>query len=687
VRRAVQAAAVLAVALIDTAGCRRRPPEAAEAPRASVLLVTIDTLRADHVGAYGDREARTPHLDALAAAGTLFTEALSPAPLTLPAHSTLLSGLDPPRHGVHDNGTYVFPADVPTLATVMQARGWATGAFVGAFVLDRRFGLARGFDAYDDRIGRARQGASVLESERRCGEVAGAAAQWIARQAGPFLAWVHFYEPHAPYDPPPPFREAHAGRPYDGEIAAADACLGQVVEAARGKAGERLLVAVTADHGEALGEHGERTHGFFVYQPTLRVPLLIGGPGMERGGRRGGLARASDLMPTLLARLGVPAPSGLDGHDLLAAPSRESYAETEYPQALGFAPLRSVRLGALKLIDAPRPELFDLDADAGEAHDLAAARPADVERLRAALAAARKGARTSSAADDPAVAERLRALGYVGGGPAPAPGAAEDPKDALPLWRRFEEATWAQARGEARPAITALRALVAERPDNTAFRRSLAAALRGAGRGREAAAVLAALGPRGGDDALAWHERGLALSAAGQAREALAAEDHALAVNPLLPEAHNHRGTLLASLGRPADALSAFAEAVRLDPNNADALANRANVLRAMGRREEAARDYEQAAARDPSAAAPRNGLGVLAVERGDLESAARLFGEVLVLDPAYHEARLNLAVVEVRRGRTEAARAQLREILRRAPASPAGRGAAAFLRDLERSK
>jgi choline-sulfatase len=682
VKRALLAAALV---LIAGAGCRRRAPAAApaDAPPASVLLVTIDTLRADHVGAYGRREARTPHMDALAAGGTLFTEALSPAPLTLPAHATLLSGLDPPRHGVHDNGTFVFPAELPTLATLLKEKGWATGAFVGAFVLDRRFGLARGFDEYDDRIGRARLGPSVLESERRCSVVAAAAARWIASQSGPFLAWVHFYDPHAPYDPPPPQREEHAGRPYDGEIAAADACLGQVMAAARGRAGERLLVAVTGDHGEALGDHGERTHGFFVYQSTLQVPLLMGGPGLERGARRGGLARAADVLPTLLARLGLAAPAGLDGHDLLAATSREAYAETEYPQSLGFAPLRSLRVGALKYIDAPRPELYDLAGDAGETRDLAAARPADVERMRAALAAARQGARASSGAADPAVAERLRALGYVAGGPAPAAGAAEDPKDALPLWRRFEEATWAQARGQAQPAVKALRALVAERPGNVAFRRSLAAALRADGRGREAAAVLAALGAGGGEDALAWHERALALSAAGQPREALAAEERALAVNPLLPEAHNHRGTLLAGLGRTDDALAAFGEAVRLDPNNADARANRGNILRALGRRDEAARDFALAAERDPSAAAPRNGLGVLAVERGDITSAARLFEEVLALDPAYHEARLNLAVVEVRRGRKDAARAQLRELLRRAPGSPAGRGAAAFLRDL----
>jgi choline-sulfatase len=674
-------AVLAACALAAVAGCERRGAPAPAAERPSVLLVTIDTLRWDRVGAYGYAAARTPHLDALARAGVRFEEALSPAPLTLPAHATLLSGLDPPRHGVHDNGTYVFPDGVPTLATTLRERGWATGAFVGAFVLDRRFGLARGFDEYDDRIGRRRSGPSVLESERTCEAVAAPATEWIGRQTAPFLAWVHFYDPHAPYDPPPLIRDAHAGRPYDGEIAYADQCLGRVLEAARARAGARLVVAVTGDHGEGLGDHGERTHGFFVYQSTLRVPLVISGAGLPAGSVRGGLARAADLLPTLLALSGVAVPAGLDGRDLMAGAPREAYAETEYPQSLGFAPLRSLRAGALKYIDAPRPELYDLSADPGETRDLAASRAADVERLRAALAAARGNARSSQASADPAVAERLRALGYVGTGAAAPAGPAEDPKDALALWQRFEEATWASARGQHAEATAALRRLLAERPGNLAFRRSLAASLRAAGRAGEAAAVLERADP--GADALAWHELALALSAAGRVDDALAAEERALAVNPRLPEAHNHRGTLLAARGRLPDALRAFSEAIRLDPNNADAYVNRANAARALGRREEAARDYETAAGLDPQAAGARNGLGVLAVEQGDPARAAALFGDVLARDPAYHEARLNLAVALARQGRTAEARNELQELIRRAPQSEPARRGRALLREL----
>jgi tetratricopeptide (TPR) repeat protein len=420
-----------------------------------------------------------------------------------------------------------------------------------------------------------------------------------------------------------------------------------------------------------------------VYQSTLRVPLVMAGPGLPAGAVRGGLARSADVLPTLLAQAGVAAPSGLDGRDLMAGAAREAYAETEYPQSLGFAPLRSLRAGALKYIEAPRPELYDLAADPGETRNLAGGRAADVERMRSALAAARRAARSSQASADPAVAERLRALGYAGAGAAAPAGSGEDPKDALPMWQRFEEATWASARGQHAEAVAALRRLVAERPANVAFRRSLAAALRAAGRAGEAAAVLEKAQADIGADALAWHELALALSAAGRADEALRAEERTLAVNPRLPEAHNHRGTLLAARGRLPEAMLAFSEAIRLDPNNAEAYVNRANAARAQGRREDATRDYEAAVARDPQAVGAWNGLGVLAVEKGDLARAASLFGDVLTRDPTYHEARLNLAVVLARQGRVAEARKQLQELILRAPDSEPARGARAFLRDL----
>ena len=655
-----------------------------EVTGASVLLVTIDTLRADHVGAYGSKTGATPHLDALAARGTVFEEALASVPLTLPSHASILSGREPPHHGVHLNGRAIFPADAPTLATVLKGRGYATAAFVAAYVLDRRFGLARGFDLYDDRIERRAAGASVLESERTCAVVAAAAEQWIGRQPGPFFAWVHVYEPHAPYDPPSPYREQQGGRPYDGEIATADACLGRVIAAAEARAPGRLVVAATSDHGEALGDHGELTHGFFVYQSTLRVPLVLAGPGVPAS-RRAAFARAVDIMPTLLARVAVPAPAGLDGGDLLG-PTRgaEAYAETQYPETMGWAGLRALRLGALKYIDAPRPELYTLGADPGETRNLVGARAADAERLKRGLDALRATERAAvSAADDPEIAEKLRALGYVAAGAVTTSGPRLDPKDALETWRLFEDAIWADARGEHAAATEALRPLVRRQPDNPALRQALASALRAGGRPAEAAQVMGSLETIAPSDPVAWHERSIALDAAGQLEEAMRSERRAIALDPSLPEPHNHLGSLLARRGQHVDALAEFTRATTLDPNNAGAWTNRANALRATGQPREAAEAYRTAIELAPRDPGPRNGLGVLSIESGDLDRAVALFEEALAIDPRYHEARLNLAVAEVRRGHPAAARAALQALLQAQPDREIAAKAAAFLRDL----
>lgn len=647
------------VALFLLAACRPGGPPP------SVLLVTIDTLRADRVGAYGAREVRTPAIDGLAARGVLFEEALASAPLTLTSHSTILSGLEPPRHGVRDNGSYVFPPSRDTLATLLAARGHATAAFVGAYVLDRRFGLERGFQAYDDRIVRRSEGTSALESERRGAEVTEAALRWLAQAPAPFFVWVHLYDPHAPYDPPSPFREQYAGRPYDGEVAYADSCLGLLLPAAEAAARGRLVAAVTADHGESLGEHGEPTHGFFVYQPTLRIPLVLAGPGVPRGERRGGPARTADLAPTILALLGHGVPPGLDGRSLLAGPlPRESYAETLYPASFGWAPLFSYRVGSLKLVDAPRPELYDLATDPGEATNLAEGRRDDLARLRQALGAFR-GADSPGAARplDPEVEERLRALGYSGvAASSPVSGMPlVDPKDALGSFREFEEATWAEGRGDLAAATAGFRRLVGREPANPVFRRGLASALRRAGREDEAARV--ASGP--GEDAVLVHERALAQAQAGRIDDAIRSEARAIALNPLLPEPHVHLAVLLAQRGRPQEALAALGETLRLDPNNAQAWNNQGNVLRALGRRTEAGAAYRRAAELAPSYVDPLNGLGVLAVEAKDLDAAAGFFERVLAVDPRYGEARLNLAVVQASRGRTPAARALVEELLR----------------------
>jgi choline-sulfatase len=367
-------------ACLFSAACARTPPV-----RPNILLVTLDTTRADRIGAYGYGAAQTPRLDGLARRGVLFERALSAAPITLPAHTSLMTGAYPFTHGVRNNGTFSLGDTVPTLATTLQAAGYRTAAFVSAFVLDRRFGLARGFDVYDDRA----------PLERRGDRTAAAACEWLDARAAdpaPFFVWLHLYDAHDPYDPPPPFREAFAGRPYDGEIAFDDQAIGSVLDRL-----ERIgrlpatIVAVVADHGESLGEHGEDTHAVFIYESTLRVPMILAGPARLPAGRHvKSTVRGIDLAPTLLDLARQPPLRGAQGQSLMplvegtsaAAAPVSAYSESYFPLLyMNWAPLRSIQDERWKFIDAPAPELYDLQHDPMEQTNLAARR-ADRRRRR-----------------------------------------------------------------------------------------------------------------------------------------------------------------------------------------------------------------------------------------------------------------------------------------------------------------
>jgi arylsulfatase A-like enzyme len=369
----------------------------------SVLLVTIDTLRADHVGAYGYAAARTPTLDRLAAAGVRFEQAVSPAPITLVSHASLLTGKIPPRHGVRDNGAYRLRDEHVTLPERLRQAGFATGAFVGAYVLDAAFGLAQGFDVYDDRMTGERSG-SIGYAERSAAAVADAASAWI-RELPPeqsFFAWIHFYDPHANYTPPPGFAAAFPGRPYDGEIAYADFHLGRVLEALASRPEHaETLVVVTSDHGESLGEHGEPTHTHFVYDATQRVPLILSGPGVPRGAVVASQVRLIDVAPTVLDLLRLPPLEGTQGVSLVpvmrsgAAPPADAYVETLAPRNMGWSPLVGLRSGGWKYIRAPRPELYELSEDPGERVNRISERSDEAARLRERLDAMLDEARRS----------------------------------------------------------------------------------------------------------------------------------------------------------------------------------------------------------------------------------------------------------------------------------------------------
>jgi choline-sulfatase len=552
-------AASLLVALTLGACGRGAPPAASPAAPPSVLLVTIDTLRADRLGAYGDAQARTPHLDALARRSLVFERAFAPAPLTLPSHATLLTGLLPPAHGVRGNGSFALGAGPPTLAEALGARGLRTAAFVGGFPVSRRFGLARGFEHYDDALAKA-PGLHFEFAERRAPEVVSAARGWLAQQAGPVFVWVHLFDPHAPYDPPP----AYAGPdPYRGEIAATDAALGGLLEAWDARAG-RSYVAVTSDHGEAFGEHGEESHSLFVYDVTLRVPLLLRGPGI--GARRETTpVGLSDLAATLLARVGGTGPT-LPGRDLAASPlaAQPLYGETLAPRLdFGWSDLRSWRDGRFKLIRAPRPELFDVEADPGESRDLARADPARLTALALSLdrALAAMGEQESRRPPDAEAAERLRALGYAQGPGGEGSGA--DPKDRLGVALAIARAAGPFA--DAAAAARAYEAIVVRDPQNPLANFRLADALLRAGRPERALPYfrrVADSGPRSADPLI-----GLATAYAQLDRldESRAALERALVLEPGNGQAHYNLGELARARGDGQAARAAY-EAALQDP-------------------------------------------------------------------------------------------------------------------------
>jgi choline-sulfatase len=374
-------------------------PAGIHAPDLNLLLVTLDTTRADRIHAYGFEDIETPNLDRLAREGVLFEQAISPAPLTLPAHSSIFTGTFPPAHGVRDNGGFFLDESQTTLAERLQARGFTTGGFVGAYVLDHKWGIAQGFQTYFDDFDLSKyQSLSLGSVDRPGNEVADKALAWLDGIGSKrFFGWVHFYDAHSPYDPPEPFKSRYAGHPYLGEIAFVDSQLGRLLAYLDAHhLADRTIVVVMGDHGESLGEHGEGTHGFFVYQATMHVPLLIRTPYDTMAGRRvADTVRSIDILPTALELLGVKPSDPLEGTSvvpLMTGAKKElglaAYSEAIYPRFhFGWSDLRALTSGRFVYVAAPRPELYDLQQDPGELHNVYPDRQALGDRMNQELIA------------------------------------------------------------------------------------------------------------------------------------------------------------------------------------------------------------------------------------------------------------------------------------------------------------
>ena len=419
--------------------------------RPNVLIVSIDTLRADRLASYGYAHAQTPVLDRLAASGLRFTQATTVAPLTLPAHASLFTGTFPTFHGVRDNGQFYLADEQTTLAEVFKGQGYRTGGFVGAFVLDRRWGIAQGFDTYFDNfdLSKYELAAGIDAAQRPADEVVSRAMAWLKEASNkPSFAWVHLYDPHAPYAAPEPFASrfpATMHGAYDAEVAFVDAQVGRLLDAL-GDARDETIVVVTGDHGESLGEHQEQQHGFFVYDAVTQVPLIVAAPGISPGAPTDQV-RIVDVMPTVLEAAGIPVPAAVQGRSLLPAARGQrldllALSESWYPRYhYGWSELTAVRDGRYKFIAAPRRELYDLLNDPGERTNLAPFNPqrvAALERALGEITGATSGSSKPQAPQqvDPDVEERLRALGYVGSSLSPR--ALEDrprgdPKDKIGL--------------------------------------------------------------------------------------------------------------------------------------------------------------------------------------------------------------------------------------------------------------
>jgi arylsulfatase A-like enzyme/Flp pilus assembly protein TadD len=630
----------------------------------NVLLITIDTLRSDRVGAFGGPANLTPTLDRLAASGLRFTRAYSSAPLTLPSHTSILTAVSPPVHGIRTNGLFRLGANLPTLATVLKAAGYRTGAFVSAFVLDARFGLNRGFDVYDDRYGEKHAGGDTDDAERRAEEVIKPATAWIlgntnpkSQIPNPFFAWVHLYDPHEPYRAPEPYASQHA--PYDAEVAYTDAMVGRMLadlEAAHRL--DRTLVVVAADHGESLGEHGERSHGVFAYEPTLRVPWIMWAGARLASRSWDGVSRLVDLAPTTLDLVGVARPGTFEGRSLVSAiAAGENASPPAYFEAMdanltrNWSPLAGIVSGHDKLIDLPIPELYDLADDPHETANLFARAGERARTLQSLLKtttaefASRASAseKTTLSAD---ARQRLQALGYVAS--SAEPGArvytdADDTKMLIGPANDLDRALAAFKAGSRENAIASVAGIVQAHPGFTTAYGVLASMQRESGDLRAAIGTLEQVVRRGTADQSILVVLAGYLQEAGALPQAAQLLEAVIASHPDYADAHNSLGVVYSRMGKHEQARSAFRKVLDLDPTSATAYENLGIDAIGSGDLGAAADDLTRALELDPRLARAHNALAAVLLRQGKRNEAIDHWRTALQLDPRLYDALFNL--------------------------------------------
>ncbi len=639
----------------------------------NVLLITVDTLRADRVSCYDASHLKTPHIDGLAEKGVLFTRAFANTSTTLPSHANIMLGVSPLYHGVHENQHFVVRKELLTLAEHMKASGYATGAFVGAFPLDRKFGLAQGFDVYDDDFGH-RSSEVKMDLERKAEDVTSPALSWVKEQASPWFLWVHVYDPHDPYSPPAPFDETYASSPYDGEVAYVDDVLGVFFDELKSaRILEDTVVIFTGDHGESLGQHGEKTHGFFAYNTTLWIPLIIAEPGIKPRKVESAVSHL-DIFPTVCDLLDLDSPGHLQGRSLTAAmrgrkfPQRDFYFESLSPHySMGWAPLQGVISHDFKFIKSPIEELYDLKKDFSEQENLAEAGDLNPFRKKLDDIIARDAspeAEQSGRTLDRASLEKLRALGYVGG--AAAAGAGEDSaprndvKTLLPFYNRANEAWFLYQAGNVGKGIGILKEIISSRKDfDVAYAHLATLYFEGQGKTDEALEVLErgfSINPNSYEILYKYivylirtgrNDKAVELASAARLRQM----DYD-------PELWTILGVAYQNTGDFETARLAFEKALRIDPRYPKAYHNLAFMQFVLAQKNKDVRAfqasleyYKKAIELDPEYAAAYSGLGDAYLQAGNLEGGIICLERSLELQPDQGPVLYNLGLAYFNKG------------------------------------
>lgn len=675
----------------------------------SVILITVDTLRADRIGCYGHPSVRTPAMDAFAARGVRFENCIAQTPLTLPSHTTIMTGTLPVFHGVRDNGGFVVPPALLTMAEAFKAQGYETAAFVAAYVLDSKWGLGQGFDTYFDKFDLSRfENISLGEVQRPADEVIDEAIGWLDRRNdGKFFAWIHLYDPHSPYAPPEPFRSEYPQSSYLGEVAFTDSQIARLSDHLDRKGlSDDLFLVLAADHGESLGEHRETLHGFFVYQAALRVPLVVVTPfpGL-RGVVSPETVTLTDIMPTVCEMAGLPVPAEVQGRSLVpeffrpgSLPDRLAYAETYYPRYhFGWSELRSVQDGRFKLITAPVPELYDLDSDPGETKNLVYLEKKVYEDLAARAGAleeeaGRNALEVSMQNIDEETREKLAALGYIGSFQDPSKLQGRklaDPKDKIGIFNELMKARETGLSGDPDEAIRAIRAIIADDPTISdahfvlgnlfsktrrfdeaieAFKRSLdlkpddsftviniANAFQSTGRFDEAEKFVLDYLARGFEDSQLYFLLGNIKVHAKDPDKAVAYFEKCLEGNPRSASAHNALAAVYLNrdaAGEPALAEKHLNEAMAINPTLTSVRYNMAQLRERQGRLPEAADLYVREIEDSPRSYKALYNLSRVyrLMGREDEEYAA--LKRTVEVEPDFPVAYFYLARIHLRRGR-----------------------------------